>query len=226
MAKLKKTSSSPLTFNIEDSLLQKLNRLQKEFSLGSKSNLIRSALAKFDSSTYKGGDKTPQKQISVRLEEPLKKKLLSLSKKRKVSLGKILRDVLSDLSGETLASFTPTPKTTKKTVTAKKTSSKKKTAARKTVRKSVAKKATKKVAAKKAVKKAVAKKAAKKAPAKKATAKKVAAKKATKKVAAKKATKKVARKAVKKTAAKKAVKKTAAKKAVKKTAAKKDDNKT
>ena len=216
MAKRTEKTLSPLTFNIESPVFEQLEKIQKSLGFKSKSDLVRAALNNFNLSSFKG-DKNEQKQISVRIDGDLRKKLDQVAKRKKTSLGQILRSALHALSDGQTSVEKPTPQTNNNTVTAKKRTTAKKATAKKAVRKKVAKKATKKVAAKKAVKKAV-----KKTAAKKVATKKRAAKKAARKSPAKKAVKKVAKKAAakktvaKKAAAKKATKKVAAKKTVKK----------
>jgi len=201
---MSRDATSPLTFDLQQDLMDKLEKIQRRVGARSMSELVRYAISVFDASAL---ELTPtnHRQISVRLSPELRKRLVTLSKKNKVSVGEVLRAALDSL---------PLNPSTYKTET---------TMPKKKVTKKVAKKVTKKAPAKKAVKKA-AKKVAKKAPAKKAAKKKVA-KKAVKKVAKKApAKKKVAKKApAKKKVAKKApAKKKVAKKApAKKKAAKK-----
>ena len=202
-------STSPLTFDLQEGLYLKLVEIQKKVGARSLSEVVRFAVSVLDSSSL---DLKPasHRQISVRLSVELRRRLVKLSKQKKVSLGEILRAAL-DSFPEDSSTFNPENTMPKKKVT-------KKTVAKKTVvKKAPSKKKTAKQASKKVAKKASAKKKATKKVAKKATKK--VAKKATKKVA-KKATKKVAKKATKKKVAKKATKKKVAKKATKKVAKK------
>jgi len=221
-------TTSPLTFDLQQDLLNKLKQVQQTVGARSLSEVVRYAVSVFDPS---GLDLKPlsHRQISVRLSSELRERLVRLSKQQKVSVGELLRAALdslpTELSDFNLKQTMPKKKSIPKKKAAKKVA--KKAPVKKTVKKAVKKAAPKKkVAAKKAVKKA-AKKVAKKAPAKKtvkkavkkaAPKKKVAAKKAAKKAPAKK----VLKKAVKKKAVKKAEpKKAAPKKGVKKAAPKK-----
>lgn len=203
--------TSPLTFDLQQDLLEKLKMLQRRTGARSLSEMIRYAVGNLKVSDLHRSTRGHQ-QVSVRLSDKSRKHLVRLSKQKKVSLGELLRTALDSLPSE-LPDFNP------ETTMPKKKASKKKAAPKKVVRKAPAKKkaVTKKVA-KKPVKKAAKKTPAKKKVAKKAAKKKVAKKAAKKKVAKKKtAAKKTAKKAVKKKAAKKKV----AKKAPKKKAAKK-----
>lgn len=188
----KPKSSTPLTFDLEEELLKKMQAYQRAVAARSISAVIRAALEHFDFNSFKASSSTHY-QLSVRLPEDLKGKLINISDRKNVSIGELIRTAV-----KYLCEHKKQPQINKAmatTTTAKKTAVKKKPAAKKP--------AAKKAAAKKpAVKKAAAKKPAVKKPA----AKKTAAKKpAAKKPAVKKT-------AVKKTAAKKpAVKKTATK---------------
>lgn len=192
---------TPLTFEMDADLLAKLQRYSKSPQVGTISAVIRHALQSFNFGSLKS-QKRPLKQLSVRLDEDLRKQLKRVSVSKGISLGELLRLALAELpdspSREVLSKISQNQmaKRTQKKAAKKVT----KKAARKAPAKKVAKKAAKKVPAKKAAKKVV-KKAAKKAT-KKKVAKKAPAKKAVKKKVAKKAAKKVAKKVVKKAARK------------------------
>jgi len=197
MASSNNSGNNPLTFDLPEVLLEKIVKAQEQCKAKSMSDLIRHALIHFNFETYIP-EKQEHKQISVRLPDDVRKQLQQVSKKKKVSIGELLRAALDSMP----KNLTTTPE---KTMVTKKTTTKKtvKKAApkKKAVKKTVAKKAVKKTV-KKAVKKTVKKVASK---AKKAVKKTV--KKAVKKAApAKKTVKKVVKKAAPKTV-KKAVKK-------------------
>ena len=148
-------ATSPLTFDLHQDLLIKLQQLQRQNGARSISEVVREALAVFNPGRLSAKSKK-HRQISVRLPNELRSHLTQLSRKYKLSAGEILREALLEIS-KVDPTFNPKTKTMpKKKVTKKK-------APAKAVRKAPAKK--------KAVKKAV-KKAAKKAPAKKAAKKK------------------------------------------------------
>ena len=201
------TVRAPLTFDLSESLLKKVDDYRRKAGFASNSEVIRNAIQQYDFSGYRSDDKA-HRQISVRIDSAKKQELLRMARQKKTSVGELLRAALEGLSEP--------PAQAGGAKTAKKGKMVKKQARKKT--------ATKKAATKKAAKKKAVKKTARKTVAR--TAKKVAraAKKTVKKVkrTAKKTAKKVKRVAKKKTAARKAVKKTAAKKtAAKKTAKKK-----
>ena len=199
-------NTSPLTFDLQQDLLDNLKRVQKKVGARSLSELVRYAVSVFDSSNV-DLKSTAHRQISVRLSSDLRRRLVRMSKQKKVSVGELLRAALESLPTE-LSDFN-----LKQTMPKKKTTKKK-----------VAKKVAKKAPVKKAVKKKVApKKATPKKVAKKPAKKKATPKKAVKQPAKKKAVKKTVKKAApkKKAVKKKVVKKAAPKKAVKKAAPKK-----
>jgi hypothetical protein len=215
--------SSPLTFDLQHDLLEKLKKLQRRTGARSLSEVIRYAVSHLKLSELDLSAQGHQ-QVSVRLSDKSRQHLVRLSKQKKVSLGELLRAALDSLPSE-LPDFNPEPTMPKKKATTKKAAPekvvRKAPASKKAVKKKVAKKPVKKVAVKKPAKKKAVKKAVKKTVAKKAAKKKVAKKAAKKKVAPKPAKKKAVKKAVKKKAAKKTVAKKPAKKAVKKKVAKK-----
>ena len=208
--------STPLSFDLQQDLFVKLKEIQRQTGARSISEVVRYAVSHLDASELKLSN-TSHRQISVRLSDKLRQRLVKLSKQQKVSVGELLRAALESLPDQ-LPGFNPETIMPKKKATKKKVV--RKAPAKKKAVKKVVKKAVKKVAKKKAVKKAVKKVAKKKAV--KKVAKKKVAKKAVKKKAVKKvAKKKVAKKAPKKKVAKKAPKKKAAKKKVAKRKAKK-----
>ena len=191
--------STPLSFDLQQDLFGKLKEIQRQTGARSVSEVVRYAVTHLDASELKLSN-TSHRQISVRLSDKLRQRLVKLSKQQKVSVGELLRAALESLPDQ-LPGFNP------ETIMPKKKATKKKV-----VRKAPAKKkAVKKKAVKKTVKKAV-KKVAKKKVAKKAVKKKAVKKVAKKKVAKKAPKKKVAKKAPKKKAAKKKVAKRKAKK--------------
>ena len=159
-------TASPLTFDLQQDLYEKLVEVQRQVGARSLSEVVRYAVSVLDSSKL---DLNPaeHRQISVRLSSELRTHLVLLSKKNKVSLGELLRAALDNMptnpSTFNLENTMPKKKVTKKKVAKKAV----KKAAKKSVKKKVAKKKVAKKAAKKAVKKPAKKKAAKKKVAKK-----------------------------------------------------------
>lgn len=207
----KNKASAPLTFDLSNDLLRKIEDYQKKTGVRSKSEVIRDAIESYDYDQFQR-EAEPHRQISVRLPVVQKRELTKLARQKKVSLGELLRAALKFLpqaparaAKETVVvrKTTKVAKPAAKKAPAKKAPAKGKAAAKKTP----AKAAVRKAPAKKApVKKAPAKKtAAAKAPATKAPARKATAKKAP-------ASRAVARKAAPKATAKAPAKKAARKK--------------
>ncbi len=174
MALLKNIYNRPLTFDVSLSLYQDLQKLQNLRGEHSISTLIRQAIQTFNFHTFEG-HKAPHKQLSVRLPENLKQKLLKFSRDKKVSMGELLRATLEALQdANRLTQNRSKPMATSKVTTKTATKAAPKKAAAKVVKtvKKIVKKVTKPTV-KKAVKKTVAKKATKKAT----TVKKTVAKK-------------------------------------------------
>lgn len=194
MPNLSERESLPLTFELKDDLLAKLESLQRRHGVATKSQVVRYAISAFDYSTFQP-DTSGQRQMSVRLAPKLKATLLKVSRQKGVSIGELLRVALEKLPANPVGLGTETKTVTVDTM---KKAAKRKPAKRKAAKKKVAKR---KPAKKKAAKRPAKKKAAKKKPAKKKAAKR----KPAKRKAAKKKTAK--RKPAKKKAAKKAKKK-------------------
>ena len=143
-------NTSPLTFDLQQDLLDNLKRVQKKVGARSLSELVRYAVSVFDSSNV-DLKSTAHRQISVRLSSDLRRRLVRISKQKKVSVGELLRAALeslpTELSDFNLKQTMPKKKTTKKKVA-------KKVAKKAPVKKAAAKKAPiKKVAAKEVPKK-------------------------------------------------------------------------
>lgn len=202
MAYTKNLTGSPLTFDIKSDLLNRLNQYSKSANIYSLSTIVRESIQNFEFKNFDVPTKD-HKQISVRLSETDKKKLIKISRHKCVSIGELLRAALEAFMKSSPKTITSKNKTTPTKKMKKSTFANKPKAVKKSI--AIAIQKNSKTAAKpKAVKKAATKSVKK------------AATKATKKVAAKKAApksaKKVATKAVKKAAAK-TVKKVAVKKA-------------
>ncbi|WP_334319607.1 ribbon-helix-helix protein, CopG family [Termitidicoccus mucosus] len=93
MTKKKSTVSAPLTFDLPLSLIEKLGTIQKKAGLGSASETVREAIDQFDFERYASSNEE-HRQISVRLPVELKAKLAKYAKKKKTSVGALLREAL------------------------------------------------------------------------------------------------------------------------------------
>ena len=97
MAKKSSSTTSPLTFDLPVSLISKIESAQKKLGLGSTSEVVRLAIAKFNFDRYEI-DSEDHRQISVRLPADMKSMLSKHSRKKKVSVGVLLRVALDELS--------------------------------------------------------------------------------------------------------------------------------
>lgn len=96
MSKASDRESSPLTFDLKDDLLAKLESLQSSHAGVTKSEIIRHAIAVFDYSKF-APEAQGHRQISVRLPGKQKAALLKLSRQKAVSVGELLRVALESL---------------------------------------------------------------------------------------------------------------------------------
>jgi len=88
--------NSPLTFDMKEDLLAKLDAMRSRHGGGTKSEIIRHAIAVFDFAGYQP-DQRGHRQISVRLAPKQKATLLKLSRQKGVSIGELLRVALEAL---------------------------------------------------------------------------------------------------------------------------------
>ena len=170
--------STPLSFDLQQDLFGKLKEIQRQTGARSISEVVRYAVSHLDASELKLSNKS-HRQISVRLSDELRQRLVKLSKQQKVSVGELLRAALDSLPDQ-LPGFNPETIMPKKKATKKKVAAKKKVVRKAPARKKAVKKKAVKKTVKKAVKKVAKKKVAKKAPKKKAAKKKVTKRKAKK----------------------------------------------
>lgn len=97
MAKKASSPASPLTFDLPISLIDKIATAQSKLGLASTSEVVRLALATFNFDRFESS-REEHRQISVRLPAEMKAVLSKASKKKKVSVGELLRSALEDLS--------------------------------------------------------------------------------------------------------------------------------
>lgn len=122
MAKKSTSSASPLTFDLPEPLIAKIASAKKKFELSSASEVVRLAIIQFDFDRY-----TPSvaehRQISVRLPDDMKTSLARHSRKKKVSVGELLRVAIDQLALPTAkaAKVGKTAKAAKATAKASKT---------------------------------------------------------------------------------------------------------
>ncbi len=100
MAKNNTNAPSPLTFDLPLSLIGKLTAQQKKLGLKSTSEVVRLAIDGYDYETFSTSAEE-HRQISVRLPGDMKSKLTKYSKKKKVSVGELLRVAIESLEART-----------------------------------------------------------------------------------------------------------------------------
>ena len=99
MAKNNTNAPSPLTFDLPLSLIGKLTAQQKKLGLKSTSEVVRSAIEEFDFEAYEASAEE-HRQISVRLPGDMKAKLGKHAKRKKVSVGELLRVAIESLEAK------------------------------------------------------------------------------------------------------------------------------
>ncbi|MEI6862763.1 MAG: ribbon-helix-helix protein, CopG family [Verrucomicrobiota bacterium] len=90
-------AAAPLTFDLPLELIARLELLRKRNGLNSTSAIVRLALREFDFGNYRP-PVSEHRQISVRLAPQLRKFLTRTARKKKVSLGELLRAAVEGLA--------------------------------------------------------------------------------------------------------------------------------
>ncbi|MFT3828086.1 MAG: CopG family transcriptional regulator [Opitutaceae bacterium] len=88
--------SSPLTFDLKEELLAKIEGARDSLDMSTNSEVIRHAIETFDFASYNPPVKA-HRQISVRLRMDTKQKLVKLARKHDVSVGELLRTAIDAL---------------------------------------------------------------------------------------------------------------------------------
>lgn len=96
MAKRSSSVSAPLTFDLPESLIAKIEASRRGHGLGSASEVIRYALGQFDFASYRPA-RDPHRQISVRIGARQRVALKRYAKKSGASVGELLRLALDQL---------------------------------------------------------------------------------------------------------------------------------
>lgn len=93
MPNKKTPPATPLTFDVNGPLLETLRTEQKRSGARSVSEIVRDAVESFDYNTYTP-ESVDHRQISVRIAESTRRKLVRTAKSRKVSVGEVVRAAL------------------------------------------------------------------------------------------------------------------------------------
>lgn len=83
----------PLTFEVDGPLLESLRSEQKRRGIRSISDFVREAIDGFDHNSYTP-ERVDHRQISVRIADSARRKLMRTAKARKVSVGEVVRAAL------------------------------------------------------------------------------------------------------------------------------------
>jgi Arc/MetJ-type ribon-helix-helix transcriptional regulator len=97
MASNRLLASTPLTFELPSSLVDRIHDCRGRLGLKSASDVVRRALADFDFAGFQA-PADEQSQISVRLTPDQKRILFKTARQKKVSAGELLRAALEALS--------------------------------------------------------------------------------------------------------------------------------
>ena len=96
MPAAKKKSSAPLTFDLPASLIAKIARVRKHHGLGSASEVVRVALARFDFAKF-NPPRDPHAQISVRIAGNVRATLRRTARQKDACIGELIRAALETL---------------------------------------------------------------------------------------------------------------------------------
>jgi Arc/MetJ-type ribon-helix-helix transcriptional regulator len=102
MAKKSAPTPTPLTFDLPVSLIAKIETHRKKLGLNSTSEVVRLAIGEFNLDRYES-DSSEHRQISVRLPGPTKTALVKAAKKKRVSVGELLRVAIEALPAKAAA---------------------------------------------------------------------------------------------------------------------------
>jgi Arc/MetJ-type ribon-helix-helix transcriptional regulator len=90
---------APLTFDLPLTLIDKLASHQKKLGLKSASEVVRLAISEFNFEKFESTSEE-HRQISVRLPAEVKTKLAKVAKRKKVSVGELLRVAIDSLEAK------------------------------------------------------------------------------------------------------------------------------
>jgi Arc/MetJ-type ribon-helix-helix transcriptional regulator len=91
-----KRPSAPLTFDLPESLIGKIERCRKGHALTTASEVVRLALAKVDLDRY-NPERDPHLQISVRIPAQQRTALKRTARVKDSSIGELIRHALESL---------------------------------------------------------------------------------------------------------------------------------
>jgi Arc/MetJ-type ribon-helix-helix transcriptional regulator len=113
MAKKSAPTPSPLTFDLPLPLMEKIELQRQKLGLKSTSQVVRHAIEQFNFELFEA-QASEHRQISVRLPDQTKKILVKAAKKKKVSVGELLRVAIDSLPAKSAPVVAAAKKKTKK----------------------------------------------------------------------------------------------------------------
>lgn len=90
MAKKSSKPSAPLTFDLPESLIERIESCRRGHGFATASEVVREAISNFDFAACKP-DRDPHRQISVRITAEQRATLKRYSKQKDASVGELLR---------------------------------------------------------------------------------------------------------------------------------------
>jgi Arc/MetJ-type ribon-helix-helix transcriptional regulator len=96
MAKRSRASSAPLTFDLPESLVAKIDEVRRERGLKTVSEVVRSAVDEFDFTQCEFAT-DPYRQISVRIGTTQRGLLKRVARQKHASVGEVLRRAVEAL---------------------------------------------------------------------------------------------------------------------------------
>ena len=96
MAKSSRKPSAPLTFDLPESLIARIETCRKGHGFGTASEVVRTAIAGYDFETCEPS-RDPHRQISVRITADQRSMLKRYARKKDASVGELLRLALEAL---------------------------------------------------------------------------------------------------------------------------------
>ena len=88
--------SAPLTFDLPESLVAKIDRARRGHQLGSASEVVRLALSRWNLDRFEPS-RDPHRQISVRIASNQRVALRRAAKQKDASIGELIRAALENL---------------------------------------------------------------------------------------------------------------------------------
>jgi hypothetical protein len=96
MAKSTRKPSAPLTFDLPESLIARIETCRKGHGYATASEVVRTAIAGFDFEACEP-NRDPHRQISVRITNDQRSTLKRYSRKKNASVGELLRLAIESL---------------------------------------------------------------------------------------------------------------------------------